>query len=982
MSMTPPSPPPDLDDATPNAPADTGPQEPRRPTAPGKSQLRLPLLQLALRRLVSRPSLTILSLLSIVLAIGMVASIPIFSQGVSYLLLQDELTAIGTIFHRPPLTMRFYYIVPKSSALALDDALRLENDFRGIVERETGLEVADNLTYVASPGMTIQPLDDDTYYTDLKENIIVENVQFAVVTDIEERIDIVEGLPYGTESSDAGVPVWLYAERAAELGFQVGETYQMIDGGSGRAIPITIAGIWQPSDLSDFYWSATTISWRKLLLVTDNVYRRAVEPVISRKTGIVVWYFSPDENTLLLHQSDAVANGLRVVPSRADLRYPGTKMDVSPELPLNRYLQRRASLSALLVGFSLPALGLLLFFLWILSHVTAQFQQEEVAILASRGAGRRFVAILILLETLLLLVIGVPLGMGAGYFMARAMGLASGFLVFTPRAGIPATLLEVDWRLLALALLLLVLARAIPALRAARGGIVQHLRSRSRPRVAITTLVLAGDGVLIALTLYAYRQLSQRGTLGIIGWEPSGDPFRDPLLLLTPSLFVFTAALVLTHLFPLLMGPVDRLANRLRSFVAYMGLTQLHRQASHYAGSLFLTMVCLSLGAFYASMALSLDQWLEDRIYYQVGADYRFQQGIPPPDMGGPISPDQEANPEVVSAWLLPVGDYLEIPGVEAASRVAVFKTKTSVSRQIDAVFLGIDRFDFPSVAFHRPDFNEASLGELMNRLGMYPHGILVSRDFLRRSRLLEGQTTKLDITINYGSFEHEFTIVGVYDYFPTAYPQDTEVFVGNLGYVFEQVGDESLHQIWMKTGQDAVPETIIENLLDLGIWPIRVRDARALLTLDEERVERIGLYGILSVGFLASTLLASLGLLVYTYASLQGRLQQISVLRAVGLKTRLVLAMVGVEYLGVILFGVLWGVAIGIATAYLFVPFFRVSGDPVFALPPFVRHIAWLQIGILALVFGGALLSSQAIILYWSTRRDLFQVLRMGQRE
>ena len=218
----------------------------------------------------------------------------------------------------------------------------------------------------------------------------------------------------------------------------------------------------------------------------------------------------------------------------------------------------------------------------------------------------------------------------------------------------------------------------------------------------------------------------------------------------------------------------------------------------------------------------------------------------------------------MISAWLLPVDDYLGIPGVEDATRVAVFKTRTSVSRQIDAVFLGIDRYDFPRVAFHRSDFNRASLGELMNRLGMYPNGILVSRNFLKRSRLLEGQTTKLDISINYGSFEHEFLIVGAYDYFPTAYPEDNEVFVGNLGYLFEQVGDESLHQIWMKTRDDVVPQTIVDSLKDLGIHPIRIRDARALLTLDEERVERIGLYGILSVGFLASTLLASLGLLVY----------------------------------------------------------------------------------------------------------------------
>ena len=94
--------------------------------------------------------------------------------------------------------------------------------------------------------------------------------------------------------------------------------------------------------------------------MTDNVYRLSIEPEISRKTGIAVWYLSPDEETLYLHQADSVANGLRFVPSRADLRFPGAKMDVSPELPLTAICQRRASLSALLVGFSLPAIGLLL----------------------------------------------------------------------------------------------------------------------------------------------------------------------------------------------------------------------------------------------------------------------------------------------------------------------------------------------------------------------------------------------------------------------------------------------------------------------------------------------------------------------------------------------------------------------------------------------------------------------------------------------
>ena len=167
-----------------------------------------------------------------------------------------------------------------------------------------------------------------------------------------------------------------------------------------------------------------------------------------------------------------------------------------------------------------------------------------------------------------------------------------------------------------------------------------------------------------------------------------------------------------------------------------------------------------------------------------------------------------------------------------------------------------------------------------------------------------------------------------------------------------------------------------------MGVYAVGQEDTGALITIDEERVERIGLFGVLSVGFVATAILACLGLLVYTYASLQGRLQQISVLRAIGVKTRQVLAMVSIEYIGVIVYSILAGVVLGIITSYLFVPFFRVSGDPVFALPPFVRHIAWGKIGWLTLAFTAALVVSQVIILYGATRRDIFQILRMGQRE
>ena len=937
------------------------------------------ILTLALRRLHSRRGLTALSLLSVVLAVGMVASIPIFSQGVSYLLLRNELLAEGDLYHRPPLTTRLYFVAKENTPLSLQNALTFGESFRDLIAGRTGLPIKQASTRVDSPNLTLQPSAGDSRYPNTDRGVIKKDLSLSVVTDIGNYITIVEGAPFG-ELSRERVSVWAYARLSSELGLQVGENYEMVSLRNGSRIPITIAGIWREADLDDFIWSGTTLLWDNVLLITDAEYRRAVEPNFPQKTGFTAWYVVPDDAKLSLARADAAAAGLELAPSLADRHYPGVRLDVSPEAPLKRYLQRKASLSALLVGFSLPALGLLFYFMWLLSSVTAQFQREEAAILAGRGVSRGFFIMLAVVETVLLLAVGLPLGLGLSYAMARLMGLASDFLVFTRRAEFPASLWEADWRLLGAALLILLLARLIPTLAAARAGIVLHLRQRSRPRLLSGLLKLAVDGALVVVTLYTYQQLSRRGSLGVIGWEPSGDPFRDPLLLLTPSIFVLTGAMLLTHLFPLLMRPLDQLSGRVKSFPVYMAVRQLYRQGGHYSSSLCLVMICLSLGAFYSSMALSLNEWLVDRIRYQAGADYKFQQGMPP-DLSETSEFDRVAR-SWTDSWLLPPSDYLAIPGVEKVARAGQFKASVNFSLGGDPIFLGIDRVALPQVLYYRNDFSEAALGELMNRLGMYPEGVLVSRRFLERTRLLEGQRLPMKVQVDDDRYEVEFQIVGVYDFFPTAYPSDREVIVGNLDSLFAQVGNESFHQIWMKTDPTVDPASISAAVVELGVYPILKVDARALISLDEERVERIGLFGVLSVGFLATALLACLGLLVYTYSSLQGRLQQISVLRAIGIQTGQILRMVSLEYAGVIIYGIVGGMALGLLTSHLFVPFFRISGDPVFALPPFVRHIDWGKISWLTLAFLAALALSQAIILRQATRRDIFQILRMGQRE
>jgi basic membrane protein A len=59
-----------------------------------------------------------------------------------------------------------------------------------------------------------------------------------------------------------------------------------------------------------------------------------------------------------------------------------------------------------------------------------------------------------------------------------------------------------------------------------------------------------------------------------------------------------------------------------------MAFRQLSRQSSRYISALLLVVASLSLGGYMASMAASLDQWLIDRVYYEIGSDLAFTQSI------------------------------------------------------------------------------------------------------------------------------------------------------------------------------------------------------------------------------------------------------------------------------------------------------------------------------------------------------------------
>jgi ABC-type lipoprotein release transport system permease subunit len=143
-----------------------------------------------------------------------------------------------------------------------------------------------------------------------------------------------------------------------------------------------------------------------------------------------------------------------------------------------------------------------------------------------------------------------------------------------------------------------------------------------------------------------------------------------------------------------------------------------------------------------------------------------------------------------------------------------------------------------------------------------------------------------------------------------------------------------------------------------------------------------VGIFGHLTIGFLAGSLLAWLGLLIYTFASLAGRVRHFTILRAIGLSLEQVLASLSIEYLAVIIYGVIAGAIAGIATSKLFLTYFQFTEDPSIQVPPFTPQIAWRQISWIVVAYFGVLLVAVAIVLLRAARREVFQALRMGDEE
>jgi putative ABC transport system permease protein len=934
------------------------------------------VMRLAVKRLWNHPGLTVLALLGVVFAVAMVNSASFFAKAVDKVILNQELADFSKMTGRPPFSTSIYTFSSGRVPISLREAENLATHVGDTLSSEVGLPIQYMGVEVHSGNMMLRSKEGASYAT--SEQDYLESTDVVYIEGVSDEMEILDGDPLDEDGVSGDVlDVWMHTRMAEKMGINVGEEFNLGINIVSTPITIRVRGFWQAKDTtSDFWFENPDATLQNKLLVRRQDYINFMEPIVPGKTWFVNWHIILDENEVLPDKTVEYIEGFERGIIVINKYLPEARINAPPLDPLKSFVQRGNTLTILLLGFNLPAFGFLLYFLVLTSAIIARWQVRETATLVSRGMRSSSILTLTMVEELILFVIGTPIGIAAGMGLAQLMGQTASFLTFIQRDLLPTTLRGITIPMTFVALAITMLARILPAVQATRQSLIDVERERARPQRSPFWYRAYLDLILLIPTVYAYRQLTRYGTLALLARDKPEDLYQDPLLILVPALAIITFALLTLRVFPLIMRAIDVIASLTPWATPHLALRQLGRESQAYINPLLLVIVSLALGVYTISMAASLDQWLVDRMYYRVGADLAFTAY--PPCEGDSCDNTTGSNAPVSGEWIPLPTQFETLEGVERATRVGDYSMSTSLpAGNINGRFIAVDRTDFGAVAWFRSDFANESLGGLMNQLAAGSNAILVPEDVYEENHLQIGDEINMYVSINYEfGVNTPFKVAGTYKYFPTVY-DDKTAFIGNLDYLTFYVGMVVPHKIWIRLEDGVSGDTVIKQVPKLHVVPGSPGDAKALIQEEQAKFERVGVFGTLSVGFLAAVAMAAMGLLIYTYASLQDRIRRFTILRAVGLQRRQISTQVIMEYLFLTSFGAIAGALIGAGASHFFIPLFRVTGEKGVPLPTLIPVIAQDKVAQLVVVFVAFIVLSEVIVIARALSQRAYTLLK-----
>ncbi len=544
-------------------------------------------------------------------------------------------------------------------------------------------------------------------------------LHFQFIDNLADHVTLVDGkapatAPPADQSKAPVIEVWIGKETAERNSIRLGQEFDVFPHWRKvEPIRLVVVGFIAPRDIEEEYWFGKTdrfdviqTSWATYpVFVDEATLARAIGgylPDMDISHEVYVFVATGRINN---ENAEAVKNSLGglkgAVSSQLIISSAATGLDTTISDFEEKLFFTRLPLFALMIQI----VGIVLFYLVMVSTMVIERQAGEIALLKSRGAGTRQVLSVFFIEgaaiTLLATILGPFVAAAAISFLGLTPpfeDLSHGDLLTVPISPV-AFALALAGGLLAMAPLLW------PAYRACGYSITHYKQQISRPPRQPAFLRYYLDLVLIAGAGFAFYQLRQKGSF--VTEDLFGGLSADPILLATPTLFMLMVALVFLRLFPLLLQAVLWLTKALKGPTIALGLTRMARSPLQHSRLILLLLLATAVGMFAAGFRSTLERGYEDRAAYRAGAESRIA------DIRNPANQPVEAFRSAVMA-------ATGTTGAVAAARANAYYTPETF-RSVNIQVLGVEPQQFQDVTYWRDDFADESLSTLLGRLRREP---------------------------------------------------------------------------------------------------------------------------------------------------------------------------------------------------------------------------------------------------------------------
>lgn len=817
-----------------------------------------------------------------------------------------------------------------------------------------------------------------------------KSLRIAAMTDLADHVNILAGEVYGSQKLEDGtIPVILSQRAMSKLDVVLNDEIEFakLKNGDGSNMKIKIVGVFDAKDYEDPFWVKSPNEYYVEVFMDPELFQNTFINLDSQQFNI-----STDINLVFDYESVRPSQVDGIVSRTEKLRETSntgrfSAIDEPEYLAVLRDYQTAAKkVTTTLLILQIPVLSLLLAFIFMISRQMLDLEQNEIALLKSRGSSKAQILLIYFLQSLILSAASSIVGVPLGYFMTKALGSTNGFLEFIQRKALHVRVGGGVFVYTLGAIIISVAFMVLPVIRDANVSIVNVKHKKNRNAKNIFSRVYL-DVIMLIVSLYGLYSFTERRE-ELMKSMLEGDSI-DPFLFICSSLFIISASLVGLRLQPLMIKLVYYIGRKHWKPAFFASFLQIIRTRKKQGFMMVFLMFTVSLGIFNATVARTILSNSEKGIRYSTGADLVLQQPWEDNSLLLSYYPDLEltyTEPDF--------GVYESMEGVAAAAKVyknseiVTSYSKTAGDSNIKTTLMAIDTKSFgKTVSDFQSDLLPVHINRYLNAIAKRSDAVLLSSNYHTQYGMRIGDSFTYT---NDEGVEAKGVVFGFVDYFPgyvaqthslneeeTLVTTDNYLIVANLAQV-QQNFNLRPYQVWLKT--DGSSRFIYDYAKENNITYTTFEDVSAKLVEVRNDALFQGTNGILTMSFIVILILCCTGFLIYWILSIRQRELLFGVFRAMGMTRREVIQMLINEQIFSSGVSIVIGTVIGLLASKMFVPLvqiFYASTDQAIPLEVVNRPLDMIR---LFSIIGIVIVVCMVVLGKLISKINISQALKLGE--